>query len=186
MSIKNYFKPSAHSYIQANHNSLIPSQVHTHISHPSHTTVNHFTKPSKNSNIFDWLFPEPHLPYKHYHAIGDPMPDNKTPEITRLYIQNVNGIQFDSNGGDLNTIAMEMTQTNSDIVALIETSIDNTKYHIRQKIYDTIKKYNKHIKCKISGTSIPSVTSFKPGGLISWSSGNITGRIKSCSSDPLG
>ena len=186
MSIKNYFKSSIHPPIQANHYALIPSQVHKHTSHPPHTTEHHFTKSLNNSNIFDWLFPEPHLPYQHHQAIGDTMPDNKPPETTRLYIQNVNGIQFDSNGGDLNTIAMEMTRTNSDIVALIETNIDNTKYHIRQTIYDTIKKYNKHVKYKISGTSIPSVTSFKPGGLISWSSGNITGRIKSCSSDPLG
>ena len=79
-----------------------------------------------------------------------------------------------------------MARTNSDMVALIKTNIDNTKYHIQQKIYDTIQKYNKHTKCKISGTSIPSITSYKPGGLISWSIGNITGWIKSCTSDPLG
>ena len=72
------------------------------------------------------------------------------------------------------------------MVALIETNLDNTKYHILQKNYDTIRKYHKHTKCKISGTSIPSTTTYKPGGLISWSTGNVTGWIKSCTSDPLG
>ena len=184
MSIPQYFTSSTpRTTTQV---PLIPSQVKKHTPHFPCTTTNYHTQSLKTSNIFDWLFPEPHTAYKHYQAIGDPMPENKSPDTTRFYIQNVNGIQYDSNGGELNTIATEIVRTNSDIVALIETNIDNTKYHIRQTIQETIQKYNYHTKCHISGTSILSVTYFKPGGLISWSTGNITGRIKSCTSDPLG
>lgn len=187
MSISQFFVSSRHSIPRSdNHSLLIPSQVQKHTHNSQSHKITPFTTQYYNSNILDWICPTSTISYNHFQAIGDKMPEEKTSKITRLYIQNINGIQIDSNGGELSTVTTEMSRMNADIIALIETNLDNTKYHIRQQIYDTLRKYNKHYKCKISGTSIPSATNYKPGGLISWSSGNVTGHIKSCNSNPLG
>ena len=183
MSIKQYFQ-DFRKRISTEHKTIVPSQIPHNHHHRNPTPNKHIHTQTSIHQFADQHSPPPTHSY-HQH-IGDILDEQKPDHILRIYIQNINGIQIDNNGGELNTIATEMCRIRADIIALIETNVDNTNFTIKDTIHKTLRKYNFHFKFGLSGTDIPTATYFKPGGLLSWTQGNCTGRVKQCSNDPLG
>ena len=183
MSIKNYFQ-ELRNRISTDHEMIIPSQI----PNTPHNR-NHTTNTSTHTQTRIHHFVDKHLisnSHQHYQHIGHILDEQKQDHILRIYIQNINGIQIEKNGGELNTIATKMCRISADVIALIETNVENTNFTVNDIIHKTLRKYNSHFKVGLSGTDIPTTTYYKPGGLLSWTQGNCTGRVKQFTNDNLG
>ncbi|KAI2506424.1 hypothetical protein MHU86_8050 [Fragilaria crotonensis] len=101
----------------------------------------------------------------------------KAPLITRVYIQNVNGLSIDRRGGQLNDICEVIRETQADIFCGQEHNLDVTQMRIRSILYDTVRQHWDRTRFIAGTTPIPFATHYKPGGTFLLTIGNVSGRI---------
>ena len=95
---------------------------------------------------------------------GDILTDEKESNITRIYFQNLNGIKWDTDGGNWPAICQAMGGIQADIMGFAEVNQNTAKAEIKQQMEQIANKHFEHQKM-IMGTSNRMVRqTFKPGG----------------------
>jgi hypothetical protein len=65
----------------------------------------------------------------------------KEPRLTRVYVQNVNGLSIDRRGGQLNDVCAVMQEAQADIFCGQEHNLDVTQMGIHSILYDTVRQF---------------------------------------------
>ena len=77
------------------------------------------------------MYDTPAVSHEHF---GDPLEEQSSPDITRLYIQNVNGLCWDSDGGRWPYICETMSTIGVDIACFSELNTNTNKLNIRRQM----------------------------------------------------
>lgn len=72
---------------------------------------------------------------------GNILSGNKTSNLTRVYMENVNGLSIDRRGGQLNDVCEVIQETQANIFCGQEHNLDVTQMRIRSILYDTVRQY---------------------------------------------
>ncbi|KAI2510607.1 hypothetical protein MHU86_3718 [Fragilaria crotonensis] len=152
---------------------------------------NLFSSSSTHSNETQYIIPdrEPSLLTRKNQQENVPWGDilaEKPVNTTRVYVQNVNGLSFDSRGGQLNDVCKVIQETQVDIFCGQEHNLDVTQMNVRSVLYDTIRQYWERTKFIAGTTPIPFSTSYKPGGTFLLTTGCLAGRIVNQAQDRWG
>ncbi|KAI2491614.1 hypothetical protein MHU86_22931 [Fragilaria crotonensis] len=110
----------------------------------------------------------------------------KTEGVTRIYSQNVNGINLDRRGGKFNAICELLREIQGDIFCGQEHNLDTSQANVRQTLYDTTRQHWERSLLTLGTTPIAYHTQYKPGGTFTLATGHITGRILAHESDKWG
>ena len=108
---------------------------------------------------------------------GDSLSDLKSPDITRVYITNLNGLQLDARGGKFDSVCRSMKEIQVDVLCAQEHNVDTTQASLRNIIFDTARQHWDRHRLVISTSPIPFKTQFKPGGTMVLTTGSLTGRM---------
>jgi len=118
--------------------------------------------------------------------IGTPMP-TKSPNLLRIYFQNINGIDLDSQGGDFHTICHGIHRTQTDILLLAESRICHNHKWVRDALYSTAKTTDlQNPLVLLSSSKLKYKTYKKPGGTLSIIHGKTRGCVKTSGTDKYG
>jgi hypothetical protein len=85
---------------------------------------------------------------------GDEMKE-KPDNTLRIFCQNVNGFQYDTEGGDFKDVCLLMDEIQADIGAITEHNLDTMKYHVKS-ICQLSAQADLKAGAKLSITSSPS------------------------------
>ena len=97
-------------------------------------------------------------------VIGDTLDESPTPNTTRIYVQNLNGLCWDKTGGRWPYICEVMDAIQADVSCFSELNVDTNNYTVR-KTMETICQHQFHQNSLVLATSKPrSPTLYKPGG----------------------
>jgi exonuclease III len=110
----------------------------------------------------------------------------KAPTNTRIYIQNVNGIILQKDGGQFTELCNIVKETQADILCIQEHNLDTTQYIVQNTLHTTSRRHWERSRLTIASSPIQFQNTWKPGGTSILSVGSITGRIKTHGSDPWG
>ena len=108
---------------------------------------------------------------------GDLM-NEKPKQCTRIHIQNVNGFNLDSRGGQFDYFCAIHNEIQADISCGQEHKLDTTQMHVRSLLYDTARQHWDRSRMTFGTTPIPFSSQYKPGGTFILSTGSITGRVR--------
>jgi hypothetical protein len=113
---------------------------------------------------------------------GDPC-EEKSGNIFRLYVQNVNGLSLDRRGGQFDTLCKVLKEIQADVFLGQEHNLDSTQPQVRTIIQETSRQHWERYRVNIATTPIAFRSTYKPGGTFMLTAGNATGRILSQSHD---
>ena len=95
---------------------------------------------------------------------GDPMNEEPDNQSTRIYIQNLNGLSWDNEGGRWPYICEAVDAIQADIACFSELNVDTNNYNIRRTMETICQKQFLH-NCLVMSSSTHKTTSiYKPGG----------------------
>ena len=118
--------------------------------------------------------------------VGDILDEIPTPNTTRIYVQNLNGLCWDKNGGRWPYICEAMDAIQADISCFSELNIDTDNYTVR-KTMEKICQHQFHQNNLVLSTSKKrSSTLYKPGGTAILARNEITARLKNHTRDRMG
>ena len=103
----------------------------------------------------------------------------------RIIGGNIQGIQLTESGGKLQDLSQAMIDTQAEIACWCETNADTNKYHIIERMNDTVARFFPHSTVTATSSFI-SEKIWKPGGTVITSRGRVLGRVKARHSDDLG
>ena len=118
--------------------------------------------------------------------VGDPMTDDISDQITRVYIQNVNGLCWDKEGGRWPYICETMDAIQVDIACFSELNVDTTNYNVRRKMENICQKQFMQNSLILAASKYKTSTLYKPGGTAILARNNITSRIGAHTRDRMG
>jgi hypothetical protein len=116
---------------------------------------------------------------------GDTMQE-KTPGTTRIYSQNVNGLQYQKDGGQYLEICQIAKEVQADILCMQEHNLDTTQHQVQQTMFLTTRGQWQRAKLTISSSPISFKGTWKPGGTAILSMGSINGRLAVAGHDRWG
>ena len=118
--------------------------------------------------------------------VGDPMDENPTNGTTRLFVQNLNGLSWNKDGGKWPYVCETIDSTQADIACFSEINTDTTRYDVRKKMEDICRQQFDQHRLVLSSSTSKSTTTYKPGGTAIVARDAITTRIKSHTRDRMG
>ena len=124
--------------------------------------------------------------YQPSEFIGDPLDENNGDNVTRIYIQNVNGLSWDKDGGKWAYIIDAMEAIQADISCFSELNVDTNKYQIRKTMEAICQKQFLQNNLVLASSKHNSPTTYKPGGTAILARNQITAKIKSHTRDRMG
>jgi hypothetical protein len=110
----------------------------------------------------------------------------KSHNLTRIYSQNVNGIQLEDDGGQFKEICTIHQEVQADITCIQEHNLDTTQYKVTKIIRETAQKHCQRARTNIASSPVHFSGTWKPGGTAIMSTGSITGRITATGTDNWG
>ena len=116
---------------------------------------------------------------------GDTM-DKKDTTTIRVFCQNINGIKYDELGGETEEIGHFMEKNEIDVMGITEHNVDNRSEKVVSTIYQALQRVSRTFTHVLGGTETKTETTYKPGGTMIISRGNIRGRITEKGKDKLG
>ena len=116
---------------------------------------------------------------------GDAL-SHKNQNTTRIYCQNVNGLDVGRGGGDINSICIDMKRTRTDILLATETRVCHRHMKIRKTIKKTAQSILEHALVVIASSRIKYPTYKKPGGTMIFTHGKTRGRVTEYKTDNYG
>lgn len=119
------------------------------------------------------------------HAWGDIL-QQKTTGTTRIYSQNVNGLQYQKDGGQYLEFCQVAKEVQADVVCIQEHNLDTTQYHVNQTLHQTTRKQWQRANLKMSSSPIAFNGTWKPGGTGILAVSSITGRLADAGQDDWG
>ena len=96
--------------------------------------------------------------------LGIPPPEQKLENTYWLFCVNPNGIAMSTTHNDFNKMCYTLNSYSVNTTCINEHNLDTHKHTVKQKISQTYNRQYHHSKVSMASTSIPSTTSFKPGG----------------------
>ena len=119
--------------------------------------------------------------------IGDTLSLPKDVNTTRIYCQNVNGITL-SALGTWDITCEHIRDMEVDIALFMEHKLNTSQPKVMQQLYADARNIFGLGTFTINATStpIPSPTTYKPGGVLSLTTGDIKGRVLESGQDPFG
>ena len=118
--------------------------------------------------------------------VGEPMDEDPTESTTRIYIQNLNGLCWNKEGGRWPYVCEAMETIQADIACFSELNTNTNDYAIRRKMEQVCQAHFKQ-NCLVMASSCHNTsTAFKPGGTAILARNSITARIKSHTRDRMG
>ena len=116
---------------------------------------------------------------------GDTM-DRKDTTTVRVFCQNINGIKYDELGGETEEIGHFMEKNEIDVLGITEHNVDNRSEKVASSIYQALQRVSRTFTHILGGTETKMETTYKPGGTMMISRGNVRGRITEKGKDKLG
>ena len=118
--------------------------------------------------------------------VGDMMEEDHDDQRTRIYIQNLNGLNWDKDGGKWPYICEMIDSNKIDVACFSELNTDTTQYTIRRKIETITQQYFSQNCLVMSASRFVTTTHYKPGGTAILVCDSITSNIKSHTRDRMG
>lgn len=118
--------------------------------------------------------------------VGDPMDENPNQSTTRIYIQNLNGLGWNNDGGKWPYVCEAMEAIQADIMCFSELNTDTNRYNIRTKLESVCRQQFDHNHLVLAMAPNKTATPYKPGGTAIVARNSITSRIKSHTRDRMG
>jgi hypothetical protein len=87
---------------------------------------------------------------------GDALVTPKPANTTRLFFQNVNGLQLDQKGGKLREISVQMNEMEVDYVGVSEPNINTRSSTVRELCHQTLKDTTDRYKMVLGSSAIQS------------------------------
>jgi exonuclease III len=110
----------------------------------------------------------------------------KSPDHTRTYFINLNGLQFDSHGGKWNQTCEALNASQIDIAGFAELNQDTQQHSVYTTLQKVCSKHFNHHHLTLSTTPIKAITTYKPGGTALLTVDNTNARIRTSGRDKLG
>ena len=73
-----------------------------------------------------------------------------------------------------------------DVFCTPEHNLDTNQHHIKNKMHETTQKFFDHTKLTLASSTIPSTSTFIPGGTLMTMQGSMNAQIIHTGADPLG
>ena len=118
------------------------------------------------------------LPITDADTVGPQLAPTKPSNVTRMYFVNVNGISYDSDGGDFNTITSTVAHYDIDVLGISETHLDTSRRPVCEALRKAARSQlrSSHVNLVTATSSLQYPSYVKPGGTLLLSQGSITGR----------
>ena len=117
---------------------------------------------------------------------GDPMEEEIDNSRTRIYIQNLNGINWDKNGGKWPYVCEILHTIQADIACFTELNTDVNNYTVRKQMETICHRQFQQNTLIMSTSKYKSPTLYKPGGTAVLAMNAITAKIKSHTRERMG
>ena len=118
--------------------------------------------------------------------VGDIMTDTHTPETTRLYFQNLNGLRWDNQGGKWPYVCEVISSIQVDIACFAETNTNTNNYTVRKSMETITQQHFSQSRLILASSKHSTTTMYKPGGTAILACNAITARIKTQTRDRMG
>ena len=118
--------------------------------------------------------------------VGDIMKEDYDDQRTRIYIQNLNGLNWDKDGGKWPYICEMIDSNKIDVACFTELNTDTNRYSIRRKLETITQQYFAHNHLVMAASKFETATHYKPGGTGILACESITANIKSHTRDRMG
>ena len=119
---------------------------------------------------------------QHEH-IGNPLEETPSSDITRIYVQNLNGLRWDKDGGQWPYICDAMSSAQVDIACFSETNTNTNKYSIRSAMEKACKRQFNHSRLVMAASLHKTTHDYKPGGTAILACNDISANIRSHTRD---
>ena len=165
IDLSRYNQPAAAGIARA------PSRIHQYFNGTPRISPRPFDRPPPRQSVLSAANVLDNEPW------GDQLGE-KSPEITRVYCINLNGITLDKRGGKFDTVCRCIKEVQADIFCGQEHKLDTTQSNVRTIIYDTARQHWVRQRIVMGTTPIPFDKTYKPGGTMMVTTGALTSRIK--------
>ena len=141
---------------------------------------------SPRDPIYDEL-PNLSNPTQHHHEfIGDTIEEDPPSDVTRIYIQNLNGLSWDNDGGKWPYVCEVMSSLQVDVACFSEINTDTNKYIIRHQMEQISQLHLPKSRLVLATSPHKTTRAYKPGGTAILASSSIVSTIKSHTRDRMG
>jgi hypothetical protein len=110
----------------------------------------------------------------------------KKPFTTRIYSQNVNGLQYQKDGGQYVELCRVAKEVQADVLCIQEHNLDTTQHQVQHTLHQATRKHWQRAKLTVSSSPITFQGTWKPGGTAILSAECITGRLVDSGHDSWG
>ena len=118
--------------------------------------------------------------------VGDTMDENSDHDTTRIYIQNLNGLCWNKEGGRWPYICEMLSSIQVDVACFSEINTDTNRYDVRRTMESICQQQFDKNCLVMAATSIKTTTTYKPGGTAILTCNSITNTVCKHSRDRLG
>ncbi len=118
--------------------------------------------------------------------VGDIMMEQKPEGIIRMYGINVNGVKWDTDGGNWPEICQAMEACNADLVAISELNLEMGRYEIQRKMDTVCKQYFKNHQLITATSGYKAHKTYKPGGTAIMVCNDMKAQVTSWHRDRMG
>ena len=118
--------------------------------------------------------------------VGDPMEEDYNDQRIRIYIQNLNGLNWEKDGGKWTYICQVLESIKVDVACFSELNTDTNRYTIRRKMENIAQQHFSQNCLVMAASKYETATHYKPGGTAILAMESITTNIKSHTRDRMG
>ena len=112
---------------------------------------------------------------------------NTNCKIFRIQGCNPNGFNLSYDGGDFGEFCSDMREYGIDMSCISEINLDTTNHKVRQIIQESAsKQFDRKVRVQMASSRISTKNFYKPGGVMTLTSGNVSGRVIKSGSDKMG
>lgn len=122
----------------------------------------------------------------HNETYGEPLVEQPDDNTTRIYIQNINGLCWDSSGGKWPYLCEVMASLQVDVACFSEINTDTNQYTVRRKMETICHQQFSQSQLILATSKYTTSSTYKPGGAAIMACGSITSCIKSHNRDRMG
>ena len=117
---------------------------------------------------------------------GDKMDEDTHHSIMRVYTQNLNGLNWDKDGGKWPYVCEAMDAISADVACFSELNVDTNRYNVRKTMEDICKRQFQQNSITMAASSHKTPTAYKPGGTAILATNALSTKIKSHTRDRMG
>ena len=122
----------------------------------------------------------------HIESIGDSLEEDPLEGTIRIYFQNLNGLNWDAQGGKWPYICEVMEGIQVDIACFAEMNTDTNNFDVRRKMEQICQRQHSQSRLVMASSKYRTTTLYKPGGTAILACNAITAHIKSHTRDRMG